>query len=89
METTARASEARWFTSCRRTSQTGWMSGSMRNLTYRKRKMGQANHEGICACMCHIGVPAAATDLRAPRSRARSPRGRQPRHPPSPPHDTE
>eukprot|EP00959_Pyramimonas_sp_CCMP1952_P091305 1911397-Pyramimonas_sp.AAC.1 len=39
--------------------------------------------------MCHIGVPAAATDSRTPRSRARSPHGRQPRHPPSPPHDTE
>eukprot|EP00959_Pyramimonas_sp_CCMP1952_P314598 6585396-Pyramimonas_sp.AAC.1 len=38
--------------------------------------------------MYHIGVPAAATELRTPRSRARSPHGRQPRHPPSPPHDT-
>eukprot|EP00959_Pyramimonas_sp_CCMP1952_P114272 2389285-Pyramimonas_sp.AAC.1 len=39
--------------------------------------------------MCHIGVPAAATDSRAPRSRARSPHGRHHRHPPPPPHDTD
>eukprot|EP00959_Pyramimonas_sp_CCMP1952_P408513 8561798-Pyramimonas_sp.AAC.1 len=51
--------------------------------------VGQANHEGICACMYHICVPAAATDSRTPRSRARSPHGRQPRHSPSPSHGTE
>eukprot|EP00959_Pyramimonas_sp_CCMP1952_P005042 105998-Pyramimonas_sp.AAC.1 len=51
--------------------------------------VGQANHEGICACMYHIGAPAAATGSRAPRSRARSPHGRQPRRPPPPPQNTE
>eukprot|EP00959_Pyramimonas_sp_CCMP1952_P039323 823254-Pyramimonas_sp.AAC.1 len=35
--------------------------------------VGQANHEGACACMYHIGVLAAATDSRTPRARARSP----------------
>eukprot|EP00959_Pyramimonas_sp_CCMP1952_P380273 7966620-Pyramimonas_sp.AAC.1 len=51
--------------------------------------VGQANHEGVCACMHNVGVPAASTDSRTPRARARSPHGRHPRHPPSPPRGTE
>eukprot|EP00959_Pyramimonas_sp_CCMP1952_P025217 528885-Pyramimonas_sp.AAC.1 len=41
METTTRASEARWCTSRCRTSKTGWMSGSMQHIIYIERKMGR------------------------------------------------
>eukprot|EP00959_Pyramimonas_sp_CCMP1952_P331839 6948686-Pyramimonas_sp.AAC.1 len=82
METTTRASGARRFTSYRRPPKLDGCREVCKILLTEKEKwgevgsecaivcVGQANHEGICACVYHIGVPAAATDSRTPRSRA-------------------
>eukprot|EP00959_Pyramimonas_sp_CCMP1952_P200699 4197851-Pyramimonas_sp.AAC.1 len=35
--------------------------------------VGSKGHEGLHACMCHIGVTAGAGASRQPRARARSP----------------
>eukprot|EP00959_Pyramimonas_sp_CCMP1952_P077393 1617557-Pyramimonas_sp.AAC.1 len=51
--------------------------------------VGQSDHEGLHACSYHIGVPAAASDSRQTRARARPPHGRRSRHPSSPSHSAD